>query len=171
MNYLLLFASLFVVCLGRRVVLRTRAGGEADVVFSRQEMGGPVVEAFRIRITDLAWDSREVMEDAVNDNDALQRFLKELEEEFYPSFGYTWSVEMKHALGAKLTYQHLGTISSKLGKIISKFNSSCILPNYMRTGKKNAEELFTHFVTNHAEDFMDLRARKHVKIVNPHLPK
>eukprot|EP01066_Platyproteum_vivax_P019058 Platyproteum_vivax@DN7622_c0_g1_i9.p1 len=111
------------------------------------------------------------MEDAVNDNDALQRFLKELEEEFYPSFGYTWSVEMKHALGAKLTYQHLGTISSKLGKIISKFNSSCILPNYMRTGKKNAEELFTHFVTNHAEDFMDLRARKHVKIVNPHLPK
>eukprot|EP01066_Platyproteum_vivax_P019055 Platyproteum_vivax@DN7622_c0_g1_i5.p1 len=111
------------------------------------------------------------MEDAVNDNDALQSFLKELEKNFYPSLGYTWSVEMKHALGAKLTYQHLGTISSEYGKIIRKDNSSCILPNYMRTGKMNAEDLLTHFETNHAKDFMDLRTRKHVKIVNPHLPE
>eukprot|EP01066_Platyproteum_vivax_P019053 Platyproteum_vivax@DN7622_c0_g1_i2.p1 len=112
----------------------------------------------------------KAMEDAVNDNDALQSFLKELEEEFYPSLGYTWSVEIRSNIipGAELTYQHLGTISSKLGKIISKFNSSCILPNYMITGKKRPEELFTHFVEVHAKGFMELGARKHVKILNPH---
>eukprot|EP01066_Platyproteum_vivax_P019048 Platyproteum_vivax@DN7622_c0_g1_i10.p1 len=113
----------------------------------------------------------KAMQDAVNDNAALQSFLKELEEEFYPSLGYTWSVEIRSNIipGAELTYQHLGTVSRYLSLYgRSKFNSSCILPNYMITGKKRPEELFTHFVEVHAKGFMELGARKHVKILNPH---
>eukprot|EP01066_Platyproteum_vivax_P000996 Platyproteum_vivax@DN1112_c0_g1_i1.p1 len=105
MNYLLLFASLLVVCFGRRVVLRTMDVTSVDVIFNGNK--GPLQDLIRIRITDVPSLSFDTMLCPVSDNAGLQDDLKALRNAC-PE--YTWSAQISKPHDSKLTKQHIGTL-------------------------------------------------------------
>eukprot|EP01066_Platyproteum_vivax_P019056 Platyproteum_vivax@DN7622_c0_g1_i7.p1 len=167
MNYLLLFASLVVVCFSRRAVPHTRDVTSVDVEFGTKGAIEPFPfnEVFKIRIEAVPLESFKRMQCRLADNPGLRDDLKALEQDCP---GYTWTARIKQADGVELTNEHLGML--KFGQSTYNtgglYNSAFKPPQCMKGNETTAKALLLRFAGIHAISFMGWEAPEHKVIVN-----